>query len=354
MAIEKYTAVGNLKDVIDNKDQLDAHIDIDIGTANAYIEGEKADANLEEVQDALTKQAEVITPEAAKEEKVSTDNMYTKKFKLDEGIAEFVSPEFKAALEADSGKDPDDKYLNFDMFEFIYSFVTDVDTETQALITQKMDTLPSYQALVSKKRQDALKKFRGTGYDNYQDNESDPEATQVSTSVKGDAITVYGQTEDRFDWVKEICDMYQLKYTGPVESKVRGAHWAYAFTIHVPMAGPSAPMMVTDYFEDIGIPLEDVMPPKFIAAYNKRQEKERAEMRQMLNDSKVEKIYDKWKKLAGSSSEPLEQFINGMLAELSSTTFDFDDDTDLSLQYSRNKLKRRFLAEFEDDFEDEE
>lgn len=323
---------------------FDNVVSMDPATSVAYKEIIDAKDSYENLKDELKKKASSVEPESVKETKTAVKNVFTTSKPV---LEEFDRPE----------ADEDDKFLKFDMFEFIYSFLTDVDTETQAKIATELDTLDSYKNLLAAQKQKkkeksddnayndstSLKKFRGGGFDNYNKDESSPEAVQVSASVNGDGITVYCQERERLSWVEEICDMYQLEYEGPFASPFSNMHWKFALTVKVPMTAEGYPMLVTDYFEDIGIPLEDVMPEKFVNAYNKRQAKEKNELMKFVNDRKVDRLYQDFVEKAANSNDPLEGFIDDM----------FNTMKRQGLKFSKTVLKKKFMDEFNDDFGDD-
>ena len=64
----------------------------------------------------------------------------------------------------------------------------------------------------------------------------------------------------------------------------------------------------------------------------------------MNDEVAVQVIYDKYVRKAANSNDPLEGFIKDMFKELDS----------MNVRYDRKQLKVNFLAEFNDDFEDED
>ena len=113
MAIEKI-ALDNVKRVVENEPvEVAAHVDI--GTAAAYEESIEAAEHVDEVNTELAKTAESVVTDSPETPKVKEDSIYTKKLKLDESIEEFNFADI------DGSKDDDDRYVDFDMFDFIYS-----------------------------------------------------------------------------------------------------------------------------------------------------------------------------------------------------------------------------------------
>ena len=77
--------------------------------------------------------------------------------------------------------------------------------------------------------------------------------------------------------------------------------------------------------------------------YKNRTEKDRKELDTIKNNNAVERIYKKYHDKAAWSNDPLETFINDMFTELQNN----------NLTYSKSELKKRFLADFNDDFEND-
>lgn len=323
MAIEKI-ALDNVKKVVDN-DTLETSVHLDPVTAVAYEDSVEAAEHVEEVNNELQERAKEIETEAPEEPKVKEDSIYTKKHTLDESIEEFNFSDI------DGSKDDADRYVEFDMFDFIYSLFS---SETDSLIR------PLKAFSNSKKRdKDAPSAFMYQGSDDYIDETGEKGiegSSQVSTDIDGNVVLYQDKISD-FDKVIELCDEYGFSYKGPTPKKAPWIRWNYSFKIIVPTYADGYPMDVDDYFEQRGIPMEEVMPPEFIKGRTKDYKK-------MNDEVEVEVIFKKFVRLAGNSNDPLEGFIKDMFKELN----------DSGVKYDRKALKDRFLAEFNDDFEDEE
>ena len=113
--------------------------------------------------------------------------------------------------------------------------------------------------------------------------------------------------------------------------------------------------MVEDYFESIGLTLEDVMPESFVKTYRAKKSRDMKDAEKMVatdkknaakerNDSRVREIYEKHRTRAANSNDPLKIFINDMFAEMSSE----------GLKFNRAALKKEFEEYFNDDFDEEE
>ena len=332
MAIEKYNAMNNITKVVDNKD-LPVHVDMDLTMASAYEESKEHDAHMDEVMTELEKQAPVV--DQPEEAKTSVDNIYTKKLKLDESIDDFNAS--ITDVKKRSNDDDKDRYIEFDMFDFIYSLFS---TETDSLIRPLKALSNTSKGRGRKKADDAGSAFMYQGSDDYVDEVGErgiEGVAQISTDADGNVV-LYQDTEAAFDKVIAICNEYGFEYDGPTPKKAPWLRWNFSLTVYVPTYADGYPMEVEDYFEKRGIAIEDVMPAEFI--------KGRAKDYKKLNDEvAVEAIFDKYVTRAGrNGDQPLEIFIKDMFKELDSS----------NVKYDRKTLKDRFNAEFEDDFEDED
>ena len=122
-------------------------------------------------------------------------------------------------------------------------------------------------------------------------------------------------------------------------------------TIYVPMTSDGYPMMAEDFFAEQGLSLSDVLEDEGIGGgkrrnwgdtYTKKVNKDRDEATKILNDNTVERIFKKHVEKAARSNDPLDNFIKDLFDELDS----------LGLTYSKRVVKKRFMDEFDDDFED--
>lgn len=323
MAVEKI-ALDNIKKIVDN-DKVETSVHLDPGTAVAYEDSVAAAEHVEEVKKELDKKADEIKIDAPEEPKVKADSIYTKKHTLDESIEEF---DFKSI---DGSKDDADRYVEFDMFDFIYSLFS---SETDSLVR------PLKAFSNSKKRdKNAPSAFMYQGSDDYIDETGEKGVegvSQVSTDTDGNVV-LYQDKESDFDKVIELCDEYGFTYEGPTPKRAPWIRWNYSFKIVVPTYADGYPMDVDDYFEQRGIPMEEVMPAEFMKGRTKDYKK-------MNDEVEVEAIFKKFVRLAGNSNDPLEGFIKDMFKELNNA----------GVRYDRKDLKDRFMAEFDDDFEDEE
>ena len=326
MAIEKI-ALENIKDIVEN-DTIETSVHLDPTTAVAYEDSVKAAEHVAEVEDQLQKEAESIVTDAPEAPKVKEDSMYTKKIKLDESISEF------SFSDIDGSKDDDDRYVEFDMFDFIYSLFS---SETDSLI-RPIKALSNTKGRGRKKAGDTGSSFMYQGSDDYIDETREKGAegiAQISTDSDGNVV-LYQDNISNFDPVIALCDEYGFTYEGPTPKKAPWVRWNFSFKVIVPTYADGYPMDVDDYFEQRGIPMEEVMPSEFIKGRTKDYKK-------MNDEVLIDVTFDKFVKMAANSNDPLDVFIKQMFNELDSE----------GAKYDRKSLKDRFLNEFNDDFEEE-
>ena len=329
MAIEKI-ALDNVKRVIEN-DAVDASTHLDPGTVIAYEESVAAAEHAEEVNTELEKKAEAVVTPDPEAPAVKQDTIYTKKLTLDESVEEFRFSDI------DGSKDEEDRYTDFDMFDFIYSLFA---SQTDSLIRPLKALSNTSRGRGRKKVDDTGSAFMYQGSDDYIDETGEKGAegvAQISTDTDGNVV-LYQDTKEAFDKVIALCEEYGFKYEGPTPKKAPWVRWNFSFKIIVPTYADGYPMEVEDYFEERGIPMEEVMPPEFLKGRTKDYKK--------LNDEvAIDVIYDKYITLASRNGDmPLDGFIKDMFKELD----------EKGVKYDRKTIKDRFFAEFEDDFEDED
>lgn len=300
------------KDNIDKVIELEPQVVQDPATAAAYKDSEKNKVYVTNVTAELDKSAEAVVPEKPEEVKVSSENMYTKKLKLDEDV--FTRPERVAST-------TDEDFLDFDMFDFVYGLVADTDPKPKNPLGRR------------------YRKFAYAGSDDYINNEYKGVPQVGSDDI--DRITVYSDTPvgpQGFDDIKQICDMYKFKYSGPNSKRAEASRWNYSFTIFVPMRDDGeTPMSIEEYFEPMGFTVEDVMGTTFARGRARRQDDK-------YKTEKQEELFKKWVQIAATNEGPLSSFADSMIQEM--------EENDL--KFSKNLVRRNFMKEFEDDFEDED
>ena len=278
-------AIDNVAKVIKDKDGIEIEGVVNLATAEAYAQSEKVDKHLQEIKNELDKKATaVITPNPSTGHEVK--NVYTAKLTLDESLSDFSikeavtpkKPDGRAHRMTAFDENDGNRYLDYDMFDFIYGLVTDCWPKPLNPLGGR------------------LRKFMYIGSDKYMENpdraENSDGHSQVASS--GDTIEVYANETKDFDDIKKICDMYKFKYVGPTAKRSKNSHWNFSFNIKVPCEHSGYPMMVIDYFEDLGMTLEDVMPADFCKQYRKRQAKIDAEVDKRLAEREVEKLVNKY------------------------------------------------------------
>lgn len=327
MAIEKFNSMKNVEEVVNNK-IAPVNTEMNPNMTAAYADSVTSAEHVEEVITELDKKAEEIATEAPEAPAVKEENVYTK-LTLDESVNDF-NLSFKDL----SDESDEDEYLDYDMFDFVYGLVTDDWPRPKNPLGRPM------------------RKFQHTEQDSYVQGKHHTGISQVATDSNGNVV-VYANEVEAFDDVKEVCDYYHIKYDEVKPKMNKDSHWNFHLTIYVPTSADNYPVMVQDFFADYGLSMNDVIEDHKVGGgksanwgttYDKRVDKDHDETIKYLNDKRVEEIYTKYRNRAGSSNDPLEEFIKDMFAEL----------TEKNLKFSKIALKKRFLAEFEDDFEDEE
>ncbi len=325
---------NNLQRVLDDE-KPEVIANLDIVTANAVKEHNDAEEHIEEVAEELAEAAAAVAVEEPKAPETTVANEFTAKLTLDESLESFKLQEEEKPADGRARKvyddDDEDEYLDFDMFDFIYGLVTDCWPKPLNPLDHK------------------LRKFMYIGSDTYTSadrmeagNVSDGHAQVAST---GDTIQVYANKPEEFNDIIEICNLYKFKYTGPAQRRSKSTYWEYSLDIHVPCVGSGYPYMVEEYFETIDKTMEDVMPADFCKQYRKRQARVEKEAQKFINDAEVDKLTKQAITAAAQdNTEPLETHLKRLY-----TTLD-----DAGLTYQKSKVKKTFMDEFADDFDDED
>jgi len=332
-------SIENLKRVVENEnDNVDVVGEMNIVMADAYSASEKATEHIDEVKEDLEKKAEEVITDNPDEGK-QPENEYTAKLVLDEALDDFdvTQPVKDGRANKVYEDDDEDDYLDYDMFDFIYGLVTDCWPKPLNPLGGK------------------LRKFQRVSQDKYKNAnpESEEQITpQVATSGNGKYIELYadpqyvkgedGKTTEvltAFDQIKEICELYKFKYSGPNPRRNSQSRWKYVFSIEVPQAGTMYPMMVEEYFNDIGYTLEDVMPADFCKQYRKRLNRINKEVEKRINDRDVEKLVNRAiTDAAKDSTLPLKDHLDKLYNILDSR----------GLTYMKSKIKKTFMDAFDD------
>lgn len=324
---------------------------MDIVMADAVQSSVRNDEHVKEVHNQMEKDAKVVTPEKPQDAKVPVKNAFTAKLVLDESVEDFSLKKQDGRGNKVIDDDGMDEYLDYDMFDFIYGLVCDCWPK------------PLNPVKDVKRR-----KFMTMGSDNYNSRPWDGVGSQENTDVpeipafdqhaqvssNGNTITVYANADvdkdgnnlglHAFDWIQKVCELYKFKYSGPNPRRSRSSHWQYSFSIDVPcMSG--YPLMVEDYFETLGLEVEDVMDSQFCTQYRKRQAAIEKESQQYINQAEVDrKIQAAITAAAQDNREPLEVHLKRLYADL----------TAAGLTYQKGKVKKTFMDAFDDDDEEDD
>lgn len=324
-------AFDNLHRVVDS-DNPTVVGQMNVVMADAVQDSIRNEEHIEEVNDQMKKSAEAVTPEKPAEEETPVKNEFTAKLVLDESLADFTLQEEASAKDGRARKvyddDDEDEYLDYDMFDFIYGLVTDCWPKPLNPLNHRM------------------RKFMYIGSDKYSDSETDDSSdghNQVASW--GDTIQVYANTPEDFKDIQEVCELYKFSYDGPTPKRNKSTYWNYSFTINVPCVSSGYPYMVEEYFETLGMTMEDVMPADFCKQYRKRQATVEKEARKYINQAEVDKLIDKAITVAAQdNTDPLEAHLKRLYADLDAA----------GLTYQKSKVKKTFMDAFDDPEEDNE
>lgn len=314
------------------KGELGASVHLDTVEADAYNEEQKIDKKVNEIKDDLKKKGDAISTKSPNAPKVKTQNTYTKTYKLDESVEDFAIGTM--SLDDFSDEDDYDAYLDFDMFDFIHKLCVFDEGKN-------MTANP----LASEKKK--YNRFAAHG---------EEESSRIVVDKDGN-IVLGAETAAYFNDIMRILDTYKIDYEGPTAT--RNSDYPFHLLIHVPMMAPNYPMLVADYFEDMGLDIEDAMyDKKWKARYtnaidkiNKENERELAKRQRERradaprNDSRVKTLFDKAVTLAYQQGDiSIEDHLTQLYATLDGE----------GLRYSKTAVKKNFLAAVENDFDDEE
>lgn len=328
----KSESIENLKRVVEVKDDnVEVVGDMGVVMADAYAESIKNDEHVEEVKDELEKKADDIkteNPDTGKEVK----NEFTAKLVLDEAMEDYVAPQPSKPTKV-YDDDQFDTYWDMDMFDFIYELVSISDARRKPIdplgrpharfsVTgrDKYAGLTDAQKKIEKDRE---KQMLADGVDINQVG-----ASQVASA--GDYIEVYAHDLFRFNDIQEICKIYKFETRGPEETyklkrnrfmmaaKDEWITYPYVFRIYVPCEENGYPMMMEDYFETLGLKLENVMNASFCEHYRKIEARIQAEA-DKLREKDAKKNNDA--RVAEIIEEVIEEMFN-MIYDEDSTYYD--------------------------------
>lgn len=292
-------SLNNLNRVIDNKD-IKANTELSVTETQAYLDGKDIDKHLDDVDKKLDKMVKDSNVEVKTErpKRIRGNKMYVGKLTLDENLFEsFEYAPYKVAENAANAildfiddlfaledtreyidkKDVDILRKAIDILnDFSVHYHNDVDsifTESKKSDDKKMtsdeEDFWDYDMSVFitnlftrdlKQHQRPLNPLKRPHkhFEYYPRVIGEP--SPIGTDVEGNILIGTNNIKD-FDDLKEICNKYKFKYsiTEPANSKFK-----YSAKIIVPKTKSGTPLDIQDYFESIGIPIEDVMPEWYI------------------------------------------------------------------------------------------
>lgn len=343
-------SMKNLDNVVNFKDdEVEVHSDMDIVMTAAYDEDIKAEEHIEEIKTELEEKVEDVIledPEAPMPE-VET---YAEQLKLDESLEDFSLTEARKRI-ASRDENDTDKYLDYDMFEFVYELlaagakgITNIAPITPVVYRKKV----TYRKDKDGNRVPAkavwgmfpMQKFMAIGSDDASYGGENEGAGVPQIAVEGNDVVVYSDDIDDLKQAAEGVAQYKIKCAEPKFKLNDKSHWDFSMKVFVPVYSDGEIMLMRDYLEENDLTIDDVMPPANAATFKKKFEKADAANREV--SKKV--IYDKHVTRAfRDGSLDLEDVYSDMCAEMSHAGITCDD-----------ALHTKFMKEFEDDFEDEE
>ena len=343
-------SMANLDRVVNFKnDDVEVHSDMDIVMTDAYDESIKNVETVAEIKDELEKEAEGITPENPKAPEV-VKNEYTAELKLDESFDDFDLTEARKRV-ASRDENDTDKYLDYDMFEFVYELlaagakgITNIAPKTPVVWRKKV----TYRKNKDGEKIPAkevwgwfpMQKFMTSGSDDASYGGENEGTGVPQIAVEGNDVIIYSNDIDDLKQAADGVAQYKIKCAEPRYKLNDKSHWDYSMKVFVPVYSDGEIMLMSDYLEDIGMNVEDVMPPANAKSFRKQFDKADAASREV--SKKV--IYDKHVTRAfRDGSLDLEDVYSDMCAEMNAAGITCDD-----------ALHAKFMAEFEDDFSDEE
>lgn len=343
-------SMANIDRVVNFKnDDVEVHSDMDIVMTDAYDESIKNVEKVSEIKDELEKAAEGVTPENP-EAPLNVKNEYTAELKLNESLEDFDLTEARKRV-ASRDENDTDKYLDYDMFEFVYELlaagakgITNIAPKTPTVWRKKV---------IYKKNKDGekvpskvvwdwlpMQKFMVAGSDDASYGGTNEGAGVPQIAVDGNDVVVYSNDIDDLKQAADGVAQYKIKCGEPRYKMNESSHWDYSMKVYVPVYSDGEIMLMSDYLDDIGMTVEDVMPPANAKTFRKKFDKADAESKEVTK--KV--IYNRYvTKAFRDNTLDLEDVYAEMCAEMSEAGIICDDN-----------LHTSFMAEFEDDFDDED
>lgn len=343
-------SMKNLDNVVNFKDdEVEVHSDMGIVMTAAYDEDIKAEEHIEDLKDELEKAAEGITIEAP-EAPMPEVKSYADQIKLDESFDDFDLTEARTRISARDENDTD-KYLDYDMFEFVYELlaagakgITNIAPKTPVVWRKKVTYRKNKDGVKVPAKEVwgwfPMQKFMAIGSDDASYGGENEGAGVPQISVEGNDIVVYSNDIDDLKQAAEGVAQYKIKCAEPRYKLNDKSHWDYSMKVFVPVYSDGEIMLMSDYLEDIGMTVEDVMPPANAKSFRKQFDKADKASREVTK--KV--IYDRYvRKAFNDATLDLEDVYAEMCAEMAKAGIICDD-----------AMHTKFMAEFEDDFSDDE
>ena len=342
-------SLENIEKVIENEVHIDPVLATDTVLVDAYIDDKAAKERVEEIITELDEVAEetvVETPEAP----MNTENGYTETFKLDESFDDFDLNEARERIAARDENDTD-KYLEYDMFEFVYELlaagakgITNIAPKTPVVWRKKV----TYRKNKDGEKVPAkevwgwfpMQKFMAIGSDDASYGGENEGTGVPQIAVEGNDVVVYSNDLDDLKQAADGVAQYQIKCGEPKYKMNDSSHWDYSMKVFVPVYSDGEIMLMRDYLEDIGMNVEDVMPPANAKTFRKKFDKADAAHKEVAKET----IYNKHVTRAfRDGTLDLEDVYSDMCSEMTSNGITCND-----------ALHSKFMAEFEDDFGDDE
>lgn len=292
-------SMANLDRVVNFKnDDVEVHPDMDIVMTDAYDESIRNVEAIEEIKDDLAKAAESITPDNP-EAPAIVKNDYTAELKLDESFEDFDLKEARARVSARDENDGD-KYLDYDMFDFVYELlaagakgITNIAPKTPVVWRKKV----TYRKNKDGNKVPAkevwgwypMQKFMPAGSDDASYGGKNEGTGVPQIAVEDNNIIIYSNDIDDLKQAADGVAQYKIKCGEPKYKMNDSSHWDYSMKVYVPVYSDDEIMLMSDYLEDIGLEVEDVMPPANAKSFRKQFNKADAASKEVTK--KI--IYDK-------------------------------------------------------------
>lgn len=292
-------SMKNLDNVVNFKDdEVEVHSDMDIVMTAAYDEDIKAEEHIEQVKSELDKNSEDVIPQNP-EAPMPEVKPYTDQLKLDESLSDFDLTEARKRVSARDENDTD-KYLDYDMFEFVYELlaagakgITNIAPKTPVVWRKKVTYRKNKDGVKVPAKEVwgwfPMQKFMAIGSDDASYGGENEGAGVPQISVEDNDVIIYSNDLDDLKQAADGVAQYQIKCGEPRYKLNDNSHWDYSMKVFVPVYSDGEIMLMSDYLEDIGMSVEDVMPPANAKSFRKQFDKADAASREVTK--KV--IYDK-------------------------------------------------------------